>query len=100
SSTLTCLNEIPPATLPNHASMVTGLSVQEHGVILDFELSGQIGAPTMFDMATKTGRRVAFFVGKKKLAYLCRRESAAVYVIETNLDNLTDQIITHLATAP
>ncbi|MCZ6683577.1 MAG: alkaline phosphatase family protein, partial [Planctomycetota bacterium] len=37
----TAVNEIPPVTLPNHASMVTGQSVARHGVLLNTDLPGR-----------------------------------------------------------
>lgn len=76
-----CLNECPPVTLVNHASMVTGLRVVRHGVVLNTDLPGFIAWPTIFDVAAANGLRVGFFAGKSKLGYLCRPESAVVRTI-------------------
>ena len=67
----TCLDEIPSVTLPNHASMVTGLGVARHGITANTTLPGRIAATTLFDAATAGGLRVGFFAGKGKLGYLC-----------------------------
>jgi predicted AlkP superfamily pyrophosphatase or phosphodiesterase len=71
------VNDLPSATLPNHATMLTGLVSQRHGVILDFELEGTIPHATIFDHAAEAGLRCAFLASKTKLSYLAPPESLA-----------------------
>jgi len=95
-----CRNEFPPSTLPNHASMVTGKPVCDHRVFLNIELDGYIDSTTIFELATRAGRRAAFFAGKNKLGYLCRPESVAVRVIDDNMDIMADAVIAAFASRP
>ena len=60
----TCLNEMPPVTLPNHSSMLTGLGVARHGVWENTALPGRIDRTTIFDVARTAGLRIGFFVSK------------------------------------
>lgn len=68
------VNDLPSATLPNHASMLTGLIGDVHGVIFDFSLPGRIATPTVFDYAHAAGKRCAFFASKTKLEFLAPPE--------------------------
>lgn len=86
----TAVDEIPPVTLPNHASMVTGLSVLHHGVVLNTDLPGRIAATTIFDTAFDAGLRVGFFINKTKLFYLCDVERVAAWMHTTDIDSLAD----------
>ena len=62
-------NELPSATMTNHASMLTGLSSRSHGLLVDFELPGVIPQPTIMSILSERGRCSAFFATKSKLAY-------------------------------
>jgi hypothetical protein len=95
----TCLNEMPPSTLPNHTSMLTGLSVSHHGVLANTELPGRIGETTVFDAARAAGLRVGFFAGKQKLAYLCPEGSAEAWVVDGDLDVLTAAVVAAIENA-
>jgi arylsulfatase A-like enzyme len=67
------------ATLPSHASMVSGVDSDEHG--LDFNAyrpeRGNIGRPTMFSVAHQAGLPTYMFVGKAKLKHLLGKPSDA-----------------------
>jgi arylsulfatase A-like enzyme len=67
------------ATLPSHASMVSGVDADEHG--LDFNAyrpeRGNIGRPTMFSVAHQAGLPTYMFVGKAKLKHLLGKPSDA-----------------------
>ena len=89
----TALDEIPPVTLPNHASMVTGLSVAHHGVLVNTDLPGRIASTTIFDVAKAAGLRVGFFAGKTKLGYLCPEGSVDAWRMEGDLDVLMDAVV-------
>ena len=60
------------STLPSHASMVSGVDVDRHG--LGFNAyrpeRGNIQYPTIFTAAKKAGLTTALFVGKRKLEHL------------------------------
>lgn len=74
-------NDLPSGTLPNHASMLTGLVADRHGLILNFELPGRIAVPTVFDMAAGAGLRCAFFASKTKLEFLAPAEAVEQVLI-------------------
>lgn len=93
ATTLVCENELPPATLPNHASMLTGKPVYEHGVLMNWDLPGYIAVPTLFEFAKQAGLKSAFFASKSKFTFLCRPASVAVRVIDTHVDTMTDRAL-------
>jgi arylsulfatase A-like enzyme len=63
---------LPSATLPAHASMVSGLDVPTHGITWNDWLPerGYLRLPTVFTLAKEAGLKVAAFVGKAKLRHL------------------------------
>lgn len=67
------------ATLPSHASMVSGVDPSEHG--LDFNAykpeHANISRPTMFSVAHGAGLPTYMFVGKAKLKHLLNKPSDA-----------------------
>ncbi|MEY4514096.1 MAG: hypothetical protein RLZZ450_6218 [Pseudomonadota bacterium] len=67
------------ATLPSHASMVSGVDADEHG--LNFNAyrpeRGNIGRPTIFSVAHAAGLPTYMFVGKAKLKHLLGKPSDA-----------------------
>jgi len=67
------------ATLPSHASMVSGVDTSEHG--LDFNSykpqRANISAPTIFSLVRSAGLPSAMFVGKAKLKHLLARTDDA-----------------------
>ncbi len=91
------LAELPPVTLPNHASMVTGLSILHHGVILNMTLPDHISSPTIFDVAKEAGMGVGFFVNKGKLTFLCPDETATVIKVIGDVDLIADELVKTIA---
>lgn len=81
---LTAYNDLPSATLPNHATLLTGLTSARHGLLLNIALPGTIPQPTLFDWASAAGLRCVFFASKSKLAHLA--PPAALESIEINAD--------------
>jgi predicted AlkP superfamily pyrophosphatase or phosphodiesterase len=67
------------ATLPSHASMVSGVDSSEHG--LEFNAykpdHASIARPTMFSVAHAAGLPTYMFVGKAKLKHLLAKPSDA-----------------------
>ncbi len=69
------------ATLPSHASMVSGVDPDQHG--LNFNAyrpdRGTISKPTVFSVAHAAGLPTAMFVGKNKLKHLLARPTEAQF---------------------
>lgn len=66
----------PPVTLPAHASMLTGLSVEQHGLDHNDSLypCPAITAPTFITLAREAGYRTAMVVGKEKFCQFQQSE--------------------------
>lgn len=94
------VNDLPPATLPNHTTMLTGLSVATHGIVANTELAGVIEATTIFDVAAGAGLRCGFFASKAKLAFLAPPEALAVAVIESDIAALMDRVLAEMSADP
>jgi len=71
------------STLPSHASMVSGVDVERHG--LDFNAyrpeRGPIHYPTIFSAAQSAGLTTALFVGKRKLEHLLQPHSQSRFEV-------------------
>lgn len=63
---------LPSETMPNHASMLGGMTPNKHGIIwnLPYADAPRIKGPTLFSIAHEAGLRTAMVVGKSKLEYL------------------------------
>ncbi len=57
----------PPATVPAHASLFTGLDVDEHGVTENSSSTERLNIPTFLSIAAENGIPSAMIVGKNKL---------------------------------
>ncbi len=90
----TAVDEFPSVTLPNHASMVTGMSIARHGVLANTDIPGRIAATTIFDVATDAGLNVGFFINKTKLGFLCEADRVQVWKFTADVDSLADEGIT------
>lgn len=66
----------PPVTLPAHASMLTGLSVEQHGLDHNDSLypCPTITAPTFITLAQEADYRTAMVVGKEKFCQFQQSE--------------------------
>ncbi len=62
----------PSATLPSHASMLTGMCPDKHGVDWNDYLpeNGFAASPSIFELAHEAGLRTVMIVGKEKLRQL------------------------------
>ena len=69
------------ATLPSHASMISGLCMEKHGVIYDryFLSMGYSKGVDIFDLAHAAGLRTAMVVSKDKLRELAEPETTDVF---------------------
>lgn len=70
----------PSITLPSHAAMLTGLDYPRHGVSWNNYRRGHIGHPTVFSVATQSGRPAAMFFGKEKFHFLAHPDAVATAV--------------------
>lgn len=91
------LDEFPSSTLPNHTSMLTGLSVAHHGVLANADIPGRVSATTIFDVAKQSGLTVGFFISKSKLGYLCEQGGADVWRYVPDVGGLTDEVVAAVA---
>lgn len=79
---------LPSVTLVNHASMLSGMSPQKHGIdwnVTDPE-AGFINGPTLFTVAKLAGLRTAMVVGKPKLNHIAIPNSVDAYIYAGFLD--------------
>lgn len=86
----------PSATLPAHASMLSGLCPEKHGVDWNDYLP-ELGFANMmdiFDLAHSAGMQTSMFVGKEKLRQLVELETTDVFEFINDRDLvITDHII-------
>lgn len=71
------------STLPSHASMVSGVDVDQHGLGFNSYRPdrGHIQYPTIFSEAQKAGLSTALFVGKRKLSHLLNPDTVAHFEV-------------------
>ena len=86
----------PSATLPSHASMLTGLCPSKHGVNWnDYkpELGFALGTD-LFDLAHAAGMQTVMYVGKEKLRQITEPASTDVFTYINDRDLvIADQLI-------
>ena len=90
------------ATLPSHASMVSGVGPTEHGINFNsFKPErGQIQRPTLFTVAHAAGLPTVMFVGKGKLRHLLASpRDAQLTVVGMRCDRLVDAALPYLREA-
>jgi predicted AlkP superfamily pyrophosphatase or phosphodiesterase len=81
STARTCDTIDQSDTLPSHASMLSGVPVQVHGVRWGSlqPSKGFIKVPTIFSIAKQHGLKTAIFAGKTKLRHLARPGTVDVF---------------------
>jgi len=90
------------STLPSHASMVSGVDFDQHGLTFNSYRPerGHIQYPTIFSEAQRSGLSTALFVGKRKLEHLLRPEFVDhLEVGGVFCNKVTDLAIPHLRNA-
>ncbi len=72
-----------PATSPSHASMLSGLCMEDHGVIYNkyFMYMGYSKGVDIFDLAHEAGLRTVMIVSKDKLRQMAEPETTDVFEI-------------------
>jgi hypothetical protein len=71
------------STLPSHASMVSGVDFQRHGLTFNAyrPARGHIQYPTIFSAAQQAGLTTALFVGKRKLKHLLNPDTESHFQV-------------------
>ncbi len=85
----------PPVTLPAHASMLTGLAVEDHNVDWNGTNIGciPIEAPTFITTAAEAGYKTGMVVGKEKFCHF-RQSEAVDYTFALEGDrSVVDRVI-------
>ncbi|MBI5943941.1 MAG: alkaline phosphatase family protein [Chloroflexi bacterium] len=72
-----------PATSPSHASMLSGLCMEKHGVIYNkyFKYMGYSGGVDIFDLAHSAGMKTVMIVSKDKLRQMAEPETTDIFEI-------------------
>lgn len=66
---------VPAITMTSHASMLSGLSPDEHGVFFNrYQPWSEFRAPTLFTDCAKAALRCGLFAGKRKFAHFAENE--------------------------
>lgn len=79
---------LPSVTLVNHASMISGMAPDKHGISwneLETDL-GLVNGPTVFSVAHQAGLRSALVAGKPKLEHLVLPGSVETFIYAGFLD--------------
>jgi arylsulfatase A-like enzyme len=99
ASAWTAQTILPPATLPAHASMLTGLDVSEHGMSHNDSLypCPAIEAPTFLTMAVEAGFRAAMVVGKEKFCQYIQTDAMDYTFARLGDRSVADRVIELLA---
>ncbi|HEX9923784.1 MAG TPA: alkaline phosphatase family protein [Anaerolineae bacterium] len=73
---------LPSNTMPNHASMLSGMIPDKHGILwnLPTSESPRVNGPTLFSVAHEAGFTTAMVVGKTKLEYLVLPNSVDQFI--------------------
>lgn len=89
----------PAATLPSHASMLTGFAPDAHGVIWNDNYPDRaIAVPTIFATAHAAGLRTVMVVGKEKMQLFNVPGTVDSYVYATEGDrDVADKAIAEIA---
>jgi arylsulfatase A-like enzyme len=86
----------PPVTVPAHASMLTGLDVDEHGILHNSYSTETLEPPTFVTTAYDAGYRAAMIVGKNKLEQFHQREGMPFIFALVGDRTVVDAVIEHL----
>jgi hypothetical protein len=88
--TLQARTVYPPATLPAHVSMLTGLCPEKHGVTWNDDLPWREGpaAGGLFELAHQSGLRTVMVVGKGKLRQAAAPQHTDVFLFINDRDTV------------
>jgi predicted AlkP superfamily pyrophosphatase or phosphodiesterase len=81
-------------TLPSHASMITGVTPDKHGILFNKDVPEEElfypKYPTIFELAKKNGLSTAMAAGKSKFVALCRPGSIDYAIVPDTKKSYTD----------
>ena len=87
---------LPSVTLPSHASMLSGMTPEHHGLMWGMPYIGWPGlnGPTLFQVAHEAGHPTAMVFGKWKLNYLAVENSVdQLFGVDAHDPEIKDQAI-------
>lgn len=88
-----------PATSPSHASMLSGLCMDKHGVIYDkyFAYMGYSKGVDIFDLAHAAGLRTVMIVSKDKLRQMAEPETTDVFEVRYGESAVAKEAVAQIA---
>lgn len=88
-----------PATSPSHASMLSGLCMEDHGVIYNkfFMYMGYSKGVDVFDLAHEAGLKTVMIVSKDKLRQLAEPETTDVFEVAYGEPAITRTAVAQIA---
>ncbi|MGE3181748.1 MAG: alkaline phosphatase family protein [Phycisphaerae bacterium] len=89
--------DLPASTVVNHATLLTGVTAQRHGILVEFALPAQIPLPTIMTHAAAAGLRCGFFATKDKLAFLANPADCDRVEIDGDSDEIVAACLGYLA---
>lgn len=81
------------ATIPAHTSLLTGLSVDEHGITHNDYSTIRIESPTFISLAQAAGYKTAIVAGKEKFIQFHQDEDTYYEFVRTGDPGVADQTI-------
>lgn len=84
----------PPATIPGHASMLTGLDVSEHGIDYNGYSYETIETPTFITLASKAGYKSAMVVGKEAFSQFHQSDDVFYELAYQGDRSVVDRVLT------
>ncbi len=88
-----------PATSPSHASMLSGLCMEDHGVIYNkyFKYMGYSKGVDIFDLAHAAGLRTVMIVSKDKLRQMAEPETTDVFEVRYGEPAVGREVVAQIA---
>ena len=85
-------------TLPAHASMLTGVSVEKHGISWNRHIEeSYANVPTLFERAVQAGYTTALLSGKTKFVALCKPGTLTWSFVPTDEPNTDESVAVRAA---
>jgi predicted AlkP superfamily pyrophosphatase or phosphodiesterase len=83
---------LPTSTLPNHASMISGLETKDHGIFWNdwVPQNGLIKVPTIFDLAKSKKLSTALVVGKEKFRHFNNPKTVDQFVLKDDAQSIAE----------
>jgi len=102
ASTLEARSLEPHYTIPNHASIFSGLVPQTHGFLELSDPGDKILDGSLFEHAHAAGLRTALYIGKDRLRFLNKPGTLDRYVLSTSgtSDELVEQLLEDFGVEP